>query len=346
MPQPGFFYLDERFAKLDGIGDPLVKIKTAVDWEGFRGVLEASSEKPRRSNAGRKAFDAVLMFKILVLQHLYNLSDDQTEYKIRDRYSFCRFLDLTPEDRVPDAKTLWRFREGLKSASVFDALFAELALQIAAEGYIARKGQIVDASLVAAPKQRNTREENRQIKEGERPEGWSEAKRRQKYVQARWTKKNDVSHYGYKNHISVDNEFKLIRGWAVSDAALHDSQVFEEMLDESNTSADVWADSAYRSADQEKQLKSAGWRSHVHRKGQKNKPLSGRAQQANRRRSKVRARVEHVFAQHEAMGGMLVRTIGLLRARVKIGMKNLVYNLRRLSWLKANCRPALNYGIG
>jgi IS5 family transposase len=341
MPQPGFFDLDDRYAKLDGIGDPLVKIKEAVDWEGFRPILNEALAKPRKSNAGRKEYDRVLMFKITVLQHLYNLGDDQTEYQIRDRYSFSRFLDLTPEDEVPDAKTLWRYKEGLKSAQVFDRLFDELLGQIAAEGYVARKGQIVDASLVAAPRQRNSREENARIKQGEVPEDWSEAKRRQKDVEARWTQKNGVNHYGYKNHVSVDREHKVIRRWQVSDAAMHDSQVFEELLDETNTSAEVWADSAYRSADKEAALKEDGWRSRIHRKGQKDKPLNAREQQANRKRSQVRARVEHVFAQQEAMGGMVVRIIGIVRARLKIGMKNLVYNIRRLAWLKENCRPAV-----
>lgn len=345
MPQPGFFDLDERYAKLDGIGDPLVKIDVAVDWEGFRSLLVEALAKPRKSNAGRKEFDKLLMFKILVLQHMYNLGDDQTEYQIRDRYSFSRFLGLNPEDIVPDAKTIWRFREGLKSARVFDPLFAELAAQIAGAGYIARKGQIVDASLVAAPRQRNGRKENEQIKQGEIPEDWSEAKRRQKDVEARWIKKNDIPHYGYKNHVSIDREFKLIRRWEASDAALHDSQVFGELLDESNSSADVWADSAYRSQEHESDLRRDGWRSHVHRKGHKGKPLSERAQQANHKRSKVRARVEHVFAQQEAMGGMKVRTIGIVRARFKIGMMNLVYNLRRLAWLKQNRRPVLRYAM-
>lgn len=134
MPQPGFFDLDERYTKLDGIGDPLVKIKAVVDWEGFRPILDEALAKPRKSKAGRKEYDRVLMFKITVLQHLYNLGDDQTEYQIRDRYWFSRFLDLMPEDEVPDAKTLWRYKEGLKSAQVFDRLFDELLLQIAAEG--------------------------------------------------------------------------------------------------------------------------------------------------------------------------------------------------------------------
>jgi len=343
MPHPGFFDLDERYAKLDGIGDPLVKIKAVVDWERFRPILDEALAKPRKSNAGRKEYDRVLMFKIMVLQHLYNLGDDQTEYQIRDRYSFSRFLDLIPEDEVPDAKTLWRFKEGLKSAQVFDRLFDELLMQIAAEGYVARKGQIVDASLVAAPIQRNSREENARIKQGEVPEDWSEAKRRQKDVEARWTQKNGVNHYGYKNHISIDREHKVIRRWQVSDAALHDSQVFDELLDDANTSGDVWADSAYRSAEKEASLKEGGWRSRIHRKGQKDSPLNEWEQEANRKRSQVRSRVEHVFAQQEAMGGMVVRTIGIVRARLKIGMKNLVYNIRRLAWLKENINPKGRY---
>lgn len=339
MPQPGFFDLDDRYAKLDGIGDPLVKIKAVVDWEAFRPILDEALSKPRKGNAGRKEYDRVLMFKVTVLQHLYNLADDQTEYQIRDRHSFSRFLGLSPEDPVPDAKTLWRYKEGLKSAQVFDRLFDEMLGQIAAEGYVARKGQIVDASLVAAPIQRNSRGENAQIKEGEAPQGWTEAKRRQKDVEARWTQKNGANHYGYKNHISVDREHKVIRRWQVSDAALHDSQVFEELLDGSNTSAEVWADSAYRSEEKERALQEGGWRSRIHRKGQKGKPLNDRGQEANRKRSQARARVEHVFAQQEAMGGMLVRTIGIVRARFKIGMKNLAYNIRRLVWLKGNVRP-------
>ena len=345
MPQPGFFDLDERYAKLDGIGDPLVKINEVVDWEGFRPILDEALKKPRKSNAGRKEFDRVLMFKVAVLQHLYNLSDDQTEYQIRDRYSFSRFLGVTPEDVVPDAKTIWRFKEGLKWASVLDRLFDELLLQIEMEGYVPRRGQIVDASLVAAPKQRNSREENAGIKKGEVPEDWSEAKRRQKDVEARWTQKNGVNHYGYKNHVAVDREHKVIRCWEVTDAAVHDSQVFDELLDERNTSADVWADSAYRSAEREQALKADGWRSHIHRKGHKGKPLSEREQEANRKRSRVRARVEHVFAQQEAMGGMLVRTVGIARARFKIGMKNLAYNIQRLVWLKGNRQPPRRYAI-
>ena len=334
MEQPGFFDLTDRQALLERLGDPLPKIDELVDWEGFRSELEQIRDKPRKSNAGRKPFDVVLMFKVLVLQQMYNLSDDQTEYQIRDRYSFCRFLGLTPEGRVPDAKTIWLFREQLVRRGLIEPLFGAFSSQIETAGYQARKGQIVDASIVSAPKQRNGREDNAQIKAGKPPEDWSGNKRRQKDAEARWTKKHGKSYYGYKNHISTDRAHKLIRRWSATAANVHDSQVLNELLDTDNTSAEIWADSAYRSRDQQQALAEQGFRSHIHRKGQAGKPLSERANEANRKRSKVRARVEHIFGQQTAMGGKLVRTIGMARAKFKIGMMNLVYNIRRMSWLE------------
>ncbi len=247
MGLPGFFDLEERFAKLDGLGDPLAKLSGSVNWEGFRPALDAALSKPRKSNAGRREYDRVLMFRVLVLQQMYNLSDDQTEFQIRDRYSFARFLGLHPEDTVPDAKTIWRFRENLKLAEAFDSLFSELSSQIEGQGYVARRGQIVDASFVKAPRQRNSRDENAQVKAGKVPSEWSQKKRRHKDTDARWTRKRNETHYGYKNHISVDRAYRLVRRWEASDAACHDSKMFEQVLDETNTSGAVWADSAYSS---------------------------------------------------------------------------------------------------
>ncbi len=308
------------------------KLERTVDWEAFRPLLSSVYKKSDPSKGGRPPYDAVLMFKVLVLQHFYNLSDDQTEFQIRDRYSFCRFLGLSPEGKVPDAKTVWVYRERLKACNLVENLFSELLKQIDAAGFTAHKGQIVDAAIVPVPKQRNTREENTQIKEGGVPDSWNEAKHQQKDVDARWTRKHGKNHYGYKNHISVDRQHKIIRKFAVTSAEVHDSQVFEELLDETNSNGNVWADSAYRSADREATLPSAGYRSHIHRKATRKRPLNIREQEANRKRSKVRARVEHVFAQQ---ADRLVRTIGQARADVKVGIMNLVYNMRRLVWLSA-----------
>ena len=340
MGQMGFHDLDKRLEAISAKGDPLEIIEATVPWESFRAEIEAATRpKPeeRKSKAGRKPYDAVLMFKVLVLQTLYNLADEQLEYLIRDRLSFMRFLGLGLEDEVPDATTVWLFREALAQAGRIEKLFALFGQHLQAKGYIARGGQIVDASIVAAPRQRNTREENEAIKAGETPQGWAEqpAKNAQKDKDARWTKKHGKSFYGYKNHIGVDRTHKLIRRYAPTDASVHDSQKLDDVLDKSNTGKDVWADSAYRSAEIEKRLAAKGYKSRVHTRAARNRPLSQRAKAANTTRSRVRARVEHVFGHQEnSMGGKIVRSIGMARAAAKIGMMNLVYNMQRLVQLE------------
>ncbi len=336
MGQFGFFDLGDRYAGLDKFGDPLVLLKQTILWELFRGELKALWRRPyekRKSNAGRPPWDEVLMFKVLVLQQLYNLSDDQIEYQIRDRLSFMRFLDLGVEDRVPDAKTVWLYREKLVQAGVVKTLFDRFDAYLRDNGYLAMGGQIVDASIVPVPKQRNTREENEAVKAGRTPKGWNKKprKKRHKDMDARWTKKHGKSHYGYKNHINVDRRHKLIRDYEVSDASVHDSRKFDELIDTQNTASDFWGDSAYRSADTECRLEDKGYRSHIHHKGRRGKPLSARQVKANKSRSKVRVRVEHVFGfQQRSMGGKFIRTVGQARAKTKIGMMNLVYNMSRL----------------
>lgn len=240
MAQMGFFDLSDRYASLDAKKDFLVEIDAVVPWEEFRPILERVWRKPeaeRKTRAGRKPMDAVLMFKTLVLSALYNLSDDQIEYQVRDRLSFMRFLGLGLEDRVPDAKTVWLYREALARAGKVEALFQQFDGYLARQGYSARGGQILDASIVAVPKNRNTREENKAIKDGEMPEDWADkpAKRSQKDVDARWTKKHGKSHYGYKNHVNVDRKHKLVRRYHVSAAALHDSQAVDHLLMQGNT---------------------------------------------------------------------------------------------------------------
>jgi IS5 family transposase len=340
MGQKGFFDVERRLEAISAKGDPLETIKKTVRWEDFRADIEAVTEtkaEERKSNAGCKPYDAILKFKIVVLQSLHNLSDEQSEYLIRDRMSFMRFLDLELEDPVPDATTIWLFREALVAAGLIDKLFARFGQHLEAAGYLARGGQIIDATIVAVPKQRNTKEENEAIKAGQTPEGWEKqpAKNAQKDKDARWTKRNDASLYGYKNHIGVDKAHKLIRKWDATDAAVHDSQKLDDVLDLANTSNEVWADSAYRSVEIEARLKAKGLHSRIHRRGTRNLPLSERQKSANTTRSKVRARVEHVFGhQQNSMGGKIVRTIGLARARFKIGMMNLGYNIRRLLQLE------------
>ncbi|WP_165741852.1 IS5 family transposase, partial [Candidatus Thiosymbion oneisti] len=211
MGQRSFFDIENRLQSISQLGDPLERLTAAIPWECFRPLLEPVHEKERKSKAGRKPFDVVLMFKMLVLQTLYNLADEQVEYQIRDRLSFTRFLGLGIEDEVPDATTVWRFRERLKELGLLERVFNRFDDFLVAEGFEARQGQIIDASIVPVPIQRNRREENQQLKNGEVPQAWGEAKRAQKDVDGRWTGKRGKRYFGDKNHISIDAEHKLIR---------------------------------------------------------------------------------------------------------------------------------------
>ena len=340
MGQLGFFDTDKRLAALSAKGDPLEAIDRLVPWESFRDDIEAvvqTREAERKSAAGRKPIDAIVLLRMLILQSLYNLSDEQVEYQVRDRLSFTRFLSCGIEDCIPDGTTLWLFREKLAQAGVIEKLFDRFDRHLGANGYVARGGQIVDATIVAVPRQRNTREENETVKSGRTPAAWEKkpAKNRQKDKDARWTKKHGRSFYGYKNHVNADAKHKLIRRYDVSDAAVHDSQRLDGLLTKANTSAEVFADSAYRSAETEAGLKVRGFRSRIHVRATRNHPLSERQVEANRKKSRIRVRIEHVFgAQETSTGSRLVRTIGIVRARAKIGLQNLVYNIRRLVTLE------------
>ena len=337
MVQPGLFDLDNRLESLSRLGDPLLTLNKTIPWNTFRPTLTKALKKFRKNNAGRKPFDSILMFKILILQSLYNLSDDQTEYQIKDRLSFTRFLDLQLEETIPDAKTLWTFRDTLSQKGAIEKLFNKFNRFLDAEGFIARQGQIIDACIVPVPIQRNTKKENESVKQGEVPTAWKDKpdKLRQKDTDARWTKKNGKSYFGYKNHINTDRKHKLIRNYEVSDASVHDSKMFDSVLDPDNTGKQVWADSAYRSSASDEELKRRNLKNEIHYKGYRNRPLSKAKLRVNKKRSKVRARVEQVFGfQQNSLGGKLVRSIGILRAKAKIGMMNLAYNIKRYAYLQ------------
>jgi len=268
---------------------------------------------------------------------LYNLSDEQLEYQVYDRFSFMQFLGLRGTDAVPDATTLWLFRQQLTAAGLVEGLFEQFEGYLQGHGYQAEGGQILDATLVPVPKQRISKEERQQLEQGEVPQAWQENphRRSQKDIDASWTKKNEVSHFGYKNHISIDVEYGLVRRYSVTAAAVHDSVALPQILDDDNAGDEVWADSAYRSALIEWFLALLNWCSQIHERGYRQHPLTEQQKQHNRAKSKIRAKVEHVFgAWVNEMGGKLIRSIGLERARTQLGLKNLAYNLKRFVYLE------------
>ncbi len=331
MSQVGLFDFEERCAQLQALKNPLLKLNEAIRWQQFRPILNKVREKERKAPSGRKAYDAILMFKILILQSLYNLGDDQMEYQIRDRISFMEFLGLRLGDRIPDAKTIWLFKDQLSQRQLTEKLFNRFNGYLEHRGFRAQGGSMIDASIVEVPVQRNSREDNQQIKEGQRPDGFDQhpPKGRQKDTDARWTKKRNTNYFGYKNHINADATHKFIRRYAVTEASEHDSQETKTLLDKRNRNKDVYADSAYRSEEISEMLENNGYRDKIHRKGYRGHSLSERSKVANRKKSKIRARVEHVFGRLDQYGGRLMRCIGKVRAQCWIGLRNLVYNLDR-----------------
>lgn len=320
-----------RLEKLSRQGDPLERLNKVINWEYFRETIEKIREK-KMVDVGPRPYDPVLMFKILILQRYYNLSDGQIEYQILDRLTFCRFLGLSLNDKVPDEKTIWDFRNRLIGKGLEKELFIRFRNLLEQHGLIAHEGKIIDASFVEAPIQRNSREENKEIKQGRSPEGWNghPNKKRQKDVDARWTKKRNRSYYGYKNHIKGDKTHKFIDTYTTTTASVHDSQALDDLLNEKDEDQDLWADSAYTGEDQEATIEKYGMNNKVHEKGYRNTPLTEVQKESNKEKSRTRARVEHIFGfMEQSMNRLYVNSIGIDRAIGFVGLVNLTYNLFR-----------------
>lgn len=334
LKSSGLFDEQFKMERISELGDPLEKLNGAIEWELFRSTLEKYLIKESKGPGGRPPFDYVMMFKILILQEYFGLSDEQMEFQITDRFSFMRFLGLRSYNKVPDSNTIWNFREQLKQDGMMESLFERFGKELNKQGLIINKGKIVDASIIEIPRQRNSREENKQIKEGEVPSDWDDKKQSHKDVDARWTKKNNEDYFGYKNHIKIDSKSKFIDTYNVTPANVHDSQGGKELLSKKDKGQALYADSAYTGEAFETAISKAKMINKVHEKGYRNSPLTAAQIKRNNKKSKTRVRVEHVFGfLHQATGGVIIRTIGKIRATVKIGLLNLTYNLWRYTWL-------------
>jgi len=328
----GFFDQDFRLTKLTELGDPLDRLSQGVDFELFRSILEESLTKPHYGRGGRRPYDYMMMFKILILQRYYNLSDTQVEFQINDRMSFMRFLNITIAEDVPDSKTVWHFREQLVQANITEKLFSLFLSHLDKMGLIVNEGKIVDASFVEVPIQRNTKVENEIIKEGGIPESFLENKNKlsHKDTDAQWTTKNKTHYYGYKNHVKSDSKSKIITKYTVTEASVHDSQALAELLEEKDAEEPLYADSAYTGEKQEIVIEEKKMTNEVCEKGYRNTPLTEEQREGNREKSKTRSRVEHIFGFMEmSMNGMYLYAVDKKRISAMIGMMNLTYNMYR-----------------
>ena len=332
----GLFDYEFQLNEIKKHKPPLQKLNEIIDWELFRKPIEeALTKDDKKSNAGRKPYDKLLMFKILILQRYYNLSDEQTEFQIKDRLSFLDFLGLQIGDNVPDEKTIWLFKEQLKEKNLAKTLFDIFTAKLVSNGVVAKEGTLVDASFIKVPKQRNKRDENSDIKKGAVPLEFGKSKNKlsQKDCDARWVTKYKTKEFGYKDHISVDQKTKVITNYTVTPSSTHDSQAIKDLINEDDNA--LYADSAYKSKEIEDYLKENNVKSKIINRAYRNKSLSNKQHKQNPKHSKTRVRVEHVFGTLKTSmnNALSLKAIGLQRIKSLTGLLNLTYNLLRYEQL-------------
>jgi IS5 family transposase len=333
----GLFDEQFRLEKLSTKQDPLERLKGHIDFEYFRKPLETGLRSSTDSSkGGRPAYDVILMFKILILQRYYNVSDDGIEYAILDRLSFMRFLGLGIHDAVPDAKTIWLFRDTLTRLKLVEKLFKYLDAQLDKDGIIVHKGKLIDASIVEVPISRNGRQDNDDLKSGSIPAAWQKPenkhKLRQKDTDAKWTRKNNQNFFGYKNHIKADVKTKLITGYKVTSANVADGTVVEGLLDKKEDGRQrLYGDCAYRSKTLDQIYRQKKIINQINEQGYNNKKITAAQEKQNTRKSRIRVRIEHIFGfMANSMNRKFLKYRSFSRNEIGIGLMNLTYNLFRL----------------
>ncbi len=331
----------------------LAKIKETINFESYRSlvldILEKSFPSKRRlCNSGRRPMDPIFMLKVLFLQRLKGLSDQQMEDTICADLRAQLFLGVFQPEDVPDAKTIWKYRDIFTQTRIFEELF-EVDLQTfkAARPDTGEIVVAVDSSYMEAPKQRNSREENKLIKQGKGQLLWNDRpnKKRHKDVDARWAKKGNETHYGYKLHTTVCIVSKLITDIHVTQASLHDAKGADVLIDHLTTREDILAnpyhrnstsgpfflaDAGYIGENIENLVYNKGWIPMICEKAKRGQPLTEEQKKRNSAIASLRCRIEHVFGLIEgAMRGLVTRAIGLPRAKGVGALTAWVYNRYR-----------------
>lgn len=335
-PEADLFVQEQRQAKLRGYVANLAAMDELIDFGALAAAVDAKCPRADRSKGGRPPYPTEVMVRIVFLQSLYNLSDEDCEHQVLDRMSFQRFCRLDGQLHIPDARTLWSFKQRLsKDGLGARAIFEAVSQQLQKQGYIPRGGQIVDASIVQAPITQVRSEERQVLNEGKVPEGWSTKRLRHTDRDARWTKKHGKSFYGYKVHSNVDARWKLIRRIKVTAANVDDGQTLQAVLDTTNTRSRLLADRGYDAQANRELLARHQLRDGIARRAKPGQEARQRLDARNRTINKTRARVEHVFAGLEQLGGKVVRAMTLARNELAITLKCVAYNAKRLVWLVA-----------
>ncbi len=232
----GFWDEKQRIAKLQEKKPVMTRLAETIHRETFHPIIDKGYSQEPKSNAGRKRIDPLILFKMLVLHHLFNLSDEEIEFQVNNHRSFEEFGGLGAMNDIPDTTTMAFFRERLRKAGVIEEPFEMFERCLSDQGLEAIGGQIIEATLAPIPKQHNSREENKDKKSDRLPDGWKENPNRlqQKYLDARWAKKNGINKYSHNNSICIDPELSFIRRFVMTPADIHDNQMLQIPLDPVN----------------------------------------------------------------------------------------------------------------
>jgi IS5 family transposase len=332
---------EEKLRQFTGVLDRLEQL---VDWTGLAAAVNAATgrEAPR-PQGGRPPYPTAALLKIVVLQQLYgNLSDEQMEYALLDRLSWQRFVGMADARDLPDARTLWAFKNLIAGGGGAEALFTEVSHQLGQAGLTAKGGQLIDATIVEVPKTRVSEESREKLNHGEPPAHWDAKRIAHTDGDARWTKKHGDWFYGYKGHINADQKHKLIRAIEVTAANVDDRVPLEKLIEADaarlQSGKTVYADKGYDAKASRELLKAQGLRDGVARKDGAQRYDQTDHQRRNQKLSRIRARVEHVFGGWEKTMGKRLRCIGETRAKSMIIVQATVYNLRR--WVTLDGRGA------
>jgi IS5 family transposase len=303
-----FGFGDEALAQ-GAVNEFLLGIERLVDWSRIESALMTLY-----SHTGRPSHPPLVLFKLLLLEQWYGLSDPQCEEACRDRLSFRRFLGLSLQDAVADETVRVRFRQRLAEAGLMERLLSWLNESFEAQGLIVKRGTLIDATVVKSARRAPPRKE-----------GSADTSD----PQAGWQGIKPVPVHGYKVHVATDRDHNLVRALEVTPANVHDSQMADALIQQDE--AAVYADKAYDSHARSAFLKSLGIENGILRKGHGHRPLTPVDQRRNTALSKIRSAVERVHAWIKARNRMArCRYLGLAANRVHAHLLAMAYNLRRV----------------
>ena len=307
--QSSFF--DLAVQQRGGSNRVLETIAREVD---FREAEERVAATYKRG--GRPACRVGVLLRVMILQHLYGLSDPQAEEQLKDRLSFQKFVQLGADETVPDETTICRFRQRLIECDLHEQLLDLFNVQMEQRGYIVKRTTLVDATLVESSRKRPSQQA---LTEGTAPD-----------AQASYTRKYGRSYYGYKAHVSSDAQHNLIRAAVISTASAQDAHIFDQIAP-ADTEA-IYADKAYDTKVNQAWIRERNMVSGIAKKGARHIKLSEQDRENNRTKGRIRAHIERIFAHLKTWQNYRrVRYLGLAKNQLELTLKAVAYNLKRMA---------------